>query len=74
MNLRQQVCDDWMLGRMNASCRFATWGVVPLGVLAGGALGEAFGLRTALWVATVGGMGAALWPLAARRTATPAPV
>ncbi|UJW30276.1 MFS transporter [Saccharothrix sp. AJ9571] len=74
MNLRQQVCDDGMLGRMNASCRFVTWSVVPLGVLAGGALGEAFGLRTALWVAAVGGMGAALWPLAARRSATSAPV
>lgn len=50
MNVRQLVCDDWMLGGMNASCRFVTWGVVPLGVLAGGALGQAFGLRTALWV------------------------
>ena len=65
MSLRQQVCDDNLMGRMNASCRFVAWSVVPLGALAGGALAETVGLRGALWVATVGGLGAPCWLLGA---------
>ena len=39
-----------MLGRMNATMRFAMWGSMPLGGLAGGALGQVLGVRTALWI------------------------
>jgi len=35
-------------------------GVATLGLLAGGALGSAIGIRPAIWVATVGGMVATL--------------
>ncbi len=37
------------LGRVNASRRFLVFGVIPLGSLAGGALGQALGLRPALF-------------------------
>jgi MFS family permease len=50
MSLRQGLCPPRMLGRMNATMRFAMWGSMPLGALAGGALGQALGLRTALWL------------------------
>ena len=40
-----------MLARVNASLSTVTQGVKALGALAGGALGTAYGLRPALWVA-----------------------
>lgn len=64
ISLRQQLCEDRLMGRMNASVRFVTWGVMPFGALAGGALGEMIGLRATLWVATFGGLGAVCWLLA----------
>jgi hypothetical protein len=39
---------------MNASRRFVVWGVIPLGGLAGGALGSKIGLRETLWIGAVG--------------------
>jgi hypothetical protein len=39
-----------LLGRVNASRRFLVFGVIPLGALAGGALGQAVGLRPTLFV------------------------
>lgn len=50
VSLRQAVCRDELLGRMNASLRFITWGVMPIGALAGGAIGELVSVRAALWV------------------------
>lgn len=50
MSLRQSLCPSAMLGRMNATMRFAMWGSMPLGGLAGGALGQLLGVRTALWI------------------------
>jgi predicted MFS family arabinose efflux permease len=60
---------------MNASLRFASWGVVPLGALLGGALGELIGLRATLLVIALGGIVAPGWLLAAplRRVRDPAP-
>lgn len=52
---RQQLCPDHMLGRMNATIRFLSWGAMPLGALLGGALGTLIGLRGALWVSAAGG-------------------
>lgn len=51
VSFRQRLCPPELLGRMNASIRFLVWGTLPLGSLAGGALGAAFGVATALWVA-----------------------
>jgi hypothetical protein len=49
-----------MRGRMNATMRFAMWGTMPLGGLAGGALGQVLGLRMALWIFAAGSVAATL--------------
>jgi MFS family permease len=54
ISLVQTITPDRMLGRANASRRFAVWGVMPFGGLIGGALASAFGIRFALWVGAVG--------------------
>lgn len=51
MSFRQATCPPELLGRMNATMRFLTWGGMPLGGLLGGALASAFGTRSAAWVA-----------------------
>lgn len=50
-SLRQQATPDRLLGRMTASIRFITWGTPPFAAVAGGALGEAIGLRATIVVA-----------------------
>jgi MFS family permease len=50
-----------MLARVNSSLSTVTQGVKALGALSGGALGTAFGLRPALWVAAVGATTTVLW-------------
>jgi MFS family permease len=50
VSFRQSVTPEHMLGRMNATMRFVVWGVLPLGGLVGGVLGEIFGARTTLWI------------------------
>jgi hypothetical protein len=35
---------------LSATSRTLTWGVIPFGLLAGGALGSAVGTRSALWM------------------------
>lgn len=45
VSYRQAICPDRLLGRMNATVRFLVWGTMPLGGLAGGALGELIGVR-----------------------------
>jgi predicted MFS family arabinose efflux permease len=54
MTFRQAYCPPAMLGRVTASQRFLVFGTIPLGALLAGALGTAFGIRTALW-ALLGG-------------------
>ncbi|MCG8918021.1 MFS transporter [Actinokineospora sp. PR83] len=61
VSFRQVICPDALLGRMNASIRFIVWGTLPLGALAGGALGEWLGVRTTLWVGVVGWVAATAW-------------
>jgi MFS family permease len=51
VSLRQRLCPDQILGRVNATMRFLIMGVFPLGALLGGALGEAIGLRATLVIA-----------------------
>jgi hypothetical protein len=63
VSFRQAICPDRLLGRMNASIRFLVWGTIPLGGLAGGALGEWIGLRNTIWVAAIGGIAAVAWLL-----------
>ncbi|GIH76714.1 MFS transporter [Planobispora longispora] len=56
VSFRQAVTPEHMLGRMNATMRFVVWGVLPLGGLAGGLLGEAFGARSTVWISAAAGL------------------
>ncbi|MGW5529031.1 MFS transporter [Streptomyces xanthochromogenes] len=54
VSFRQTLCPPRLLGRMNATLRFLMWGTLPLGALVGGAVADASGARTALWICAVG--------------------
>ncbi len=60
VSFRQRLCPRPLLGRMNASIRFVVWGCMPIGSLLGGVLGQAFGVRTVLWISVAGALVAAL--------------
>ena len=64
VSFRQHLCPDRLLGRMNATMRFIVWGVIPIGALIGGVLGTALGLRTTLWIGSVGSILSIVWLLA----------
>ncbi|MCP2032869.1 MFS family permease [Okibacterium sp. HSC-33S16] len=51
VSLRQRLCPDDMLSRVNATMRVLIMGLFPLGAVVGGLLGELVGLRATLWVA-----------------------
>ncbi|MBE1589324.1 MFS transporter [Nonomuraea angiospora] len=52
-SLRQRVTPDDMLGRMTATMRLLLMGAVGVGGLLAGALGEVWGVRSALWLGAV---------------------
>jgi MFS family permease len=52
---------DSIRGRVNTSMATVTQGVKALGALAGGAIGTAYGVRPALWVAAFGATTTVLW-------------
>jgi MFS family permease len=52
---------DRLRSRATGALRFVNFGVRPLGALAGGALGSAFGLRPTLWFAAAAGVLGVLW-------------
>lgn len=54
VSMRQRVCPPRLLGRMNASIRCVVWGVMPIGSLLGGWVGERWGLVPTLWVGIAG--------------------
>ncbi len=60
LSLRQSITPVHLLGRVSASVGFLAGGVGTLGLLAGGLLGSAIGIRPAIWVAAVGGLAATL--------------
>jgi MFS family permease len=62
VSFRQLLCPERLLGRMNATIRFAVWGTIPIGSLLGGTLGATIGLRPTLWVA-VGGAALSFLPI-----------
>jgi hypothetical protein len=72
---RQAFSPPELIGRISASMRFVLIGVVPVGALLGGALGEAIGPRGALLVAGVGVLLTPVWlpvsPVRSLRTLTP---
>jgi MFS family permease len=63
VSLRQAITPLRMQGRMNATMRFLVWGTMPIGSFLGGAIGNAIGLRTTLWIAAAGGVFSFLPPL-----------
>ncbi|MFI6728619.1 hypothetical protein NRF20_45040 [Streptomyces sp. R-74717] len=50
-----------MLGRVSAAARWITWGTLPLGGLASGALAGVLGVHATLWIAVIGGCCVRLW-------------
>ncbi len=73
VSLRQAVTADRLLGRVNASIRFAGLGAMLVGALIGGLLGETIGLRATLVVGAGGMCLGSLWlvfsPVRGLRTA-----
>jgi len=63
VSLRQAMTPNELQGRMNATMSFLAGGVVPLGGLLGGALGETIGLRPTLFLAALGEILSVLWLL-----------
>jgi MFS family permease len=57
------VIPDRLRARVSGAYRTINYGVRPLGALTGGLLGQAIGLRTTLWIATVGAVLSAVWTL-----------
>jgi MFS family permease len=59
----QAACPVQLRGRVSAVQRWITWGTLPLGGLAAGALGGAIGVHATLWIAVAGGCASGLWLL-----------
>jgi MFS family permease len=53
-SFRQAITPERLQGRMNSVMRFMVWGVIPLGMLLGGAIASAFSLHAAIWVGAIG--------------------
>ncbi len=63
MSVIQSVTPNRLRGRVSASVRFTLWGLQPLGALAGGFIGQTYGLQVALFVSSAGFLSAFLWAL-----------
>ncbi len=76
ISIRQTSAPDQLLGRVNASYRFLSFGTIPLGALLGGFLGQTVGLRPALAIAALALLSTVLWLLLSpipRLSALPSP-
>lgn len=60
-SLRQALTPERLQGRATASFATVAWGIQPIGALAGGLLGEAFGLQAVLLASGLGMAAAPLW-------------
>lgn len=54
VSLRQAITPLPMQGRTNATMRFISWGLIPIGTMAGGILGSTIGLHNTIWVGALG--------------------
>ena len=63
VSYRQAICPPRLQGRMNSVMRFIVWGTIPIGTLAGGALGSLVGLRETLVIGAIGSGSSFLWIL-----------
>jgi MFS family permease len=65
------ITPDRIRARVMGSQRFVNYGIRPIGMLLGGLLGDAIGVRPTLWIATAGALAGLLWmipsPLVALR-------
>lgn len=61
LGLRQAITPEHMQGRMSASMRFIIIGVMPLGALVGGILGQVIGLWATLVIGAIGRLLPILW-------------
>jgi predicted MFS family arabinose efflux permease len=61
LTLRQAIAPSHVLGRVNSAAHMTFQGVLPAGALLGGALGQAIGLRPAMFVGAVGFLLSTLW-------------
>jgi MFS family permease len=61
ISLRQSVTPDRLLGRVNASVDFLVAAAGPVGLLLGGFLGQAIGMRPTLFLGAMGSFLGALW-------------
>ena len=62
-SMRQEVTPDRLLGRVNSTERFVTYGAIPLGALLGGFLGQEIGVPATLVAGTPGMLLASSWIL-----------
>jgi MFS family permease len=62
-SLRQAITPSLLLGRVSATSGFIISGMLPLGGLVGGALGQTLGLRSAIVLAACASMLSFLWIL-----------
>jgi len=60
-SLRQAICPSHLQGRVSATLRFLSAGMVPLGSIVGGLLGGFLGLRLAIGILTLGLLVAPVW-------------
>jgi MFS family permease len=61
ITLRQTVTPQRLLARMNATYRMLLFGALPVGAMAGGLLGSAVGLRSALVISVIALTTPVLW-------------
>ena len=54
VTLRQLLSPSYMLGRVNATLHVLAFGIGPIGALIGATIAELYGIRAAVWVATIG--------------------
>lgn len=75
MSLRQRLCPKPLLGRLNATFRFAVWGVMPLGSLLAGWCADQVGVSAALAIFIAGtvlsGLAMGLTPVARQNRIDP---
>ena len=51
---RQAYCPRHLLGRAVSAMQLLNYGAIPVGALAGGAIGGAWGTRTTVWLSSIG--------------------
>lgn len=60
-SVRQAVTPQGLIGRMTAAFQFTGYGVVVLGALGGGLVGQTLGLRSGLLIGAIGIQGTIIW-------------